>query len=227
MANFGYERLILVGPPQNWRNHHDLLNMSNGYIECLDNAEIVEDLSAVEGKFSGMIGFTRRAGSHRPVIGELQQGIEQILETKQPEHFALVFGNERTGLSQKELSHCDSLYTIATTKESGSLNLSMAAGLVMYQIAMATETIAPFSDGSDIKPQKLITTAEVIERSREILDTISITNVFKPGKDQRKNAEIYLQKILMRARLTSFESNWLQRMTMRLRPYVQNRPEKD
>ena len=58
------------------------------------------------------------------VLGELEDAVAQVVETKQPERFGLVFGNERTGLSKEELAHRD-FYTIATTKEHGSLNLAM------------------------------------------------------------------------------------------------------
>jgi tRNA/rRNA methyltransferase len=226
MANFGFTQLVLVSPPTGWRQDNDLLNMSNGYTEMLDNALVVNNLGELEHQYGGLIGFTRRAGVHRSVIGELQQAIEQISETKQAHRFGLVFGNERTGLSKEELSHCDSLYTIATTQAHGSLNLAMAVGVVMYQLARELDSIQPHADGTDLKPQPLISTTEVSQRTNEILDTLSRTNVFRPGKDQRQHAEIYLRKILMRARLTSFESSWLQRMNMRVRTHLHTTEKK-
>ena len=48
------------------------------------------------------------------------------------------------------------------------------------------------------------------------------TGIFDNGKDQRSHAEVYLRKILMRARLTGFESRWLQRMTMRLQAHLRS-----
>ncbi len=225
MANFGYTRLVLVDPPRGWRQDHDLLNMSNGYIEKLENILVVDSLGELSGEFGGLIGFTRRAGANRPVLGELEDAVAHVVETKQPERFGLVFGNERTGLSTEELAHCDSLYTIATTKEHGSLNLAMAAGVVMYQLAYSAKSIQPYADGSDLKPEPLIPTSEVNQRTNELLDTISHTQIFDNGKDQRSHAEVYLRKILMRARLTGFESRWLQRMSMRLQAHLRSRQE--
>ena len=72
MANFGFTRLILVDPPQGWRQDHDLLNMSNGYIEKLEDILVVDSLAELSGEFGGLIGFTRRAGANRPVLGELE-----------------------------------------------------------------------------------------------------------------------------------------------------------
>lgn len=226
MANFGFTQLVLVDPPKGWRQDNDLLNMSNGYTTMMDNALVVKSLDELEGRYGGLIGFTRRAGANRPVIGDLQQAIAHVSETKQPERFGLVFGNERTGLSKEELLHCDSLYTIATTKSHGSLNLAMAVGVVMYQLAKEIDSIQPHADGTDVKPLPLIATLEVSQRVTEILDTLSRTHVFKPGKDRRDHAEIYLRKILMRARLTSFESKWLERMNMRIRRHLRTTENK-
>lgn len=225
MANFGFTQLILVDPPTGWRNDHNLLNMSNGYIDKLEHIQVVDSLEDLSGQFGGLIGFTRRAGSNRPILGELEDAVAQVVETKQPERFGLVFGNERTGLSTEELAHCDSLYTIATTKEHGSLNLAMATAVVMYQLAHAAKSIQPYADGSDLKPEPLISTSDVIQRTNELLDTIGQTGIFNNGKDQRSHAEMYLRKILMRARLTAFESRWLQRMTMRLQASLRSPKE--
>ena len=220
MANFGYTRLVLVDPPKGWRQDHDLLNMSNGYIEKLEDILVVDSLEELNGHFGGLIGFTRRAGAHRPILGELDEAVAHVVETKQPERFGLVFGNERTGLSTEELAHCDSLYTISTTKEHGSLNLAMAAGVVMYQLANAAKSIQPYADGTDLKPEPLISTSEVSKRTNELLDILTHTQIFANGKDQRHHAEVYLRKILLRARLTGFESKWLQRMNMRLQSHL-------
>ena len=107
----------MVQPPDGWRTDHELLNMSNGYTECLDNALIIDNLGELSDDYSGLIGFTRRAGAHRPIIGELQQAIDQVVETQQPEKFGLVFGNERTGpLSSRTLSLRFSLYHLNNSR---------------------------------------------------------------------------------------------------------------
>ena len=47
---------------------------------------------------------------------------------------AVVFGNERTGLSDSEIQECSAGVTIPTSEEFGSLNLSHAVQLVCYQL---------------------------------------------------------------------------------------------
>ncbi|MCP4806289.1 MAG: RNA methyltransferase [Proteobacteria bacterium] len=224
MANFGYTQLYLVQPPPGWRHDDALLHMANGYTECLDRAVVVDDLAEFGDHLAGLIGFTRRAGTNRPIHGELEDAATRIAETRRPERYGLVFGNERTGLLNEELDHCDALYTIATSKSHGSLNLSLATGLVMYQLSRRADAIAPHADGSELKPLDIISATEATQRANEILDTLSVSRVFVPGTDFRESSELYLRRILMRARLSPFESNWLKRMTMRVRPYLRDEP---
>ena len=72
----------------------------------------------------------------------------------------------------------------------------------------------------------MISVEDAEKRTAEILDTLSITNVFRPGKDLRENADIYLRRILMRARLSPFESDWVKRMSMRLRYHLKSLKDK-
>lgn len=50
---------------------------------------------------------------------------------------AVIFGRERTGLTNEELQKCDYHLYIPTNPEYGSLNLAMAVQLVCYEIRMA------------------------------------------------------------------------------------------
>lgn len=225
MANFGFKRLFLVGPPPGWRNDDALLHMANGYTDCLDRAIVVDDLAELDDHLAGLIGFSRRAGTLRPIRGDLQDAVDHICETGSPERFGLVFGNERTGLSNDELKRCDSLYTIASTRSHGSLNVAMAASVVMHQLSRQAGVITPNADGSDAQPIEIISAREASRRASEILDTLDITRVFRPGKDRREDSEVYLRHMLMRARLSPFESNWLKRMSRRLRPYLRDDPQ--
>ena len=224
MANFGFGQLVLVQPPAGWRQDDALLHMANDYTDGLDTALVVDDLSELDEHLGGLIGFSRRAGINRPIHGDLDDAVARICESQRPERFGLVFGNERTGLSTDELEQCDSVYTISSSRSHGSLNLAMAAGVAMYQLARAADAIAPYADDSDEEPLQIISGQEAAQRADEILETLSITNVFRPGKDRRESSQIYLRRMLMRARLSPFESNWLKRMAMRLRPYLSDEP---
>lgn len=53
------------------------------------------------------------------------------------EHVALVFGRERTGLTNDELQLCHAAIHIPSNPDYGSLNLAMAVQVVAYEVRMA------------------------------------------------------------------------------------------
>ena len=227
MCNFSFSKLILVSPPKEWRQSEELLYMSNGYIEPLDNAIVISDLSELQNHCSRFIGFTRRIGEKRPVHGELQDLRQHVIETEQPQHYGLLFGNERTGLLADELLFCDTLYSIATSKDQGSLNLAISTSIVMYEMALALQNTAVYADGSTAGPISVVSTLECQKRAVDIIETLDITDVFRRGKDNKMSSIRYLQRILSRASLTPFELNWIKKMALRIRPFVRSTSSKD
>jgi TrmH family RNA methyltransferase len=85
-----------------------------------------------------VIGFTARqrelTQSHYNVrkIAELVQSISSRNK------IALVFGNEKNGLANKELKHCNLLGFIDANKKYSSLNLAQAVQIVCHEIRMLT-----------------------------------------------------------------------------------------
>ena len=67
-------------------------------------------------------------------------GIEQSTDSKNykkykyAENVALILGNEVTGLSKKDLEKCDAVVEIPMKGEKESLNVSVAAGVILFQL---------------------------------------------------------------------------------------------
>ncbi len=72
--------------------------------------------------------------------------IQQTLAANPDAKVALLFGSEKTGLSNDELSHCNALLTIPMNTRNAerhlSMNLGQAAAVCLYAIAQA-EVLAP------------------------------------------------------------------------------------
>jgi len=54
---------------------------------------------------------------------------------------AILFGSEKTGLSNRDLSHCHWLLRIPTREEHRSMNLAQAVGVVIYELSRGTCTV--------------------------------------------------------------------------------------
>src|SRR4029077_2957319 len=48
---------------------------------------------------------------------------------------AILFGSEKTGLSNRDLSHCHWLLRVPTREEHRSLNLAQAVAIVVYELS--------------------------------------------------------------------------------------------
>ncbi len=58
---------------------------------------------------------------------------------------ALLFGSEKTGLSNEDLSHCHWLLRIPTRAEHRSMNLGQAVAVCLYELARDAKAPAKFS----------------------------------------------------------------------------------
>jgi tRNA/rRNA methyltransferase len=82
-----------------------------------------------------VVGTT--AVGHRELLHPLRRleaGVRLIRKRLPAENVALLFGSERFGLSNQDMSHCHWLMTIPTRSEHWSMNLGQAVALCLYEI---------------------------------------------------------------------------------------------
>jgi tRNA/rRNA methyltransferase len=79
------------------------------------------------------IETTARLGEQRKVNYSLVEFVPDIVGLLEENKVAILFGNERTGLTNEELLSCDETITIPTYNNT-SLNLSHALAIVLYEI---------------------------------------------------------------------------------------------
>ncbi len=131
MSNFGFTRLRLVNPYQvAFREARSAVGASAvlaGAEEFPAVAEAVADCALV-------VGTT--AVGHRELqhpLRRLEYGARLIRRAAGP--VALLFGSEKFGLSNADLSHCHWLMRIPTREEHGSMNLGQAVAVCLYELA--------------------------------------------------------------------------------------------
>ena len=135
MKNFGVKKLTLV----KCASHRVPEAYTPGWKarKILDSAKRVKSLDqAFKSSVFLTIGFTARAGKRRGVPRSLSDLVPDILEVLQNQKVALVFGNEKNGLSNEELKKCHWLATIPAVSEYTSLNLSHAVAVTLASIYM-------------------------------------------------------------------------------------------
>jgi tRNA/rRNA methyltransferase len=152
MSNFGFHRLRVVNP-------YDVAfqgaRSAVGAGEVLASAEKYETIAEAVADCSLVVGTT--AIGHRDLQHSLQR-----LEAGAPlirAHLlsasasgaggcALLFGSEKFGLSNKDMSHCHWLMHIPTREEHFSMNLGQAVAVCLYELMRDPGVMAEPQKGS-------------------------------------------------------------------------------
>jgi tRNA/rRNA methyltransferase len=132
MSNFGAMELRVVRPYEKaWREAKSAV----GAAELLARAKEFANLSEAVADCSLVVGTTavgNREMKH-PLRG-LEEGARLIGKRMNTGRVAVLFGSEKWGLSNEDLSYCHWLMRIPTRVEHRSMNLGQAAAVVMYEL---------------------------------------------------------------------------------------------
>lgn len=136
MKTMGLSRLVLVDPRE--FPHPEATALAAGADDVLDQAVIVPTLTQALGDCQLALGCTAR--SRHVALPELdpRAAAARARAASAQGGVALVFGNERTGLTNEELQACHTAVHIPADPAFGSLNLAAAVQVLAYELRMAT-----------------------------------------------------------------------------------------
>jgi tRNA/rRNA methyltransferase len=142
MKNFGLSDLRLVAPRDGWPNRKADA-MAAGAIDVVERARVFADLKGALAELQLVYATTARdRGTTKEVITPAEAATRMRRATARGEKTGLLFGNERAGLDNDEISLADAVITIPTA-EFASLNLGQAVLLVSYEWFRAGDVTPP------------------------------------------------------------------------------------
>jgi len=161
MSNFGFSRLRVVNPYEvafrEARSAVGAAGLLAAAGECKTVAEAVADCTLVIGTTA--LGHRQL---HHP-LRRLEYGARLIRKHLASGNGALLFGSEKFGLSNDDLSHCHWLVRVPTRDEHGSMNLGQAVAVCLYEIVRS-------GAGASRKPAAMTpASAEEVEAFTELL----------------------------------------------------------
>jgi len=163
MSNFGFSELRLVNPYEvafrEARSAVKSQHVLRDAQEFATLAEAVADCALVVGTTSR----GPRALEHP--IRRLELGGKIIARKLATQPVALLFGSEKFGLSNEDMSHCHWLLRIPTREEHGSMNLGQSVAVCLYEIIRQPKAV-------ESKPLKPGASAEDLERLTERLEEV-------------------------------------------------------
>src|ERR1700674_5133422 len=132
MSNFGFPRLRVVNPYElAFREARSAVGAS----VLLASAEQYDTVPAAVADCTLVVGTTavRHRELHHPVR-RLEDGARLIRKRMGASCVALLFGSEKFGLSNEDLSHCHWLMRVPTREENISMNLGQAVAVCLYEV---------------------------------------------------------------------------------------------
>jgi tRNA/rRNA methyltransferase len=153
MHDFGLRHLRIVNdypvPFESARSAVDANDVLAGAVACATLAEAIADCTLVVGTTA--VG--ERDLQH-PLLPLPEAAPRILVEVRRntgpnsaPGRVALLFGSEKTGLSNEELSHCNFLLTIPMQQVAGarhlSLNLGQAVAVCLYELVRGPAAVPP------------------------------------------------------------------------------------
>jgi TrmH family RNA methyltransferase len=209
MSNFGFFRLYLVNP---YEPSFLEARSAVGAADLLANAQVFATVGEAVADCTLVVGTTavgRREIRH-PLrfLEEGARAIHKHLHSKKsakavrkPE-VAMLFGSEKFGLSNEDLSHCNWLLRIPTRDEHRSMNLGQAVAICLYELARNSKRAAPVE-------KAVSATAGDIDRVADLLlDALQLAG----SLDSRSGATTgrKLRRLMRRHNLTAEDAKfWL------------------
>jgi TrmH family RNA methyltransferase len=173
MSNFGFLRLRVVNPYdvafREARSAMGAVGLLASAEECNSVAEAVADCSLVVGTTS----IQHRELLHP--IRRLDEGATLIRQQMASAPVALLFGSEKFGLSNDELSHCHWLINIPTRDEHVSMNLGQAVAITLYELVRDNKTI------ETPELPEMATAGDVERVTTSLLEALSISGYATPA----------------------------------------------
>ncbi len=173
MSNFGFLQLRVVNPYEvafrEARSAVDGAPVLASATEFKNVADAVADCTLVVGTTA-----VRHRDLQHP-LWRLEQGAKLIRKAFASGKIALLFGTEKTGLSNDDLSYCHWLMNIPTREQHISMNLGQAVALCLYELVRDPKAVA-------VKPGKAATaTAGEVERiSQVLLESLHVSGYVNP-----------------------------------------------
>jgi tRNA/rRNA methyltransferase len=201
MSNFGFTHMRLVNPYE-VAFHEAKSAVRSQYI--LEQAEVFQTLAEAVSDCSFVVGSTSVGNRdlHVPLY-RLETAGQLLNESLASGNTAVLFGSEKFGLSNEDISHCHWLFRIPAREEHGSMNLGQAVAITLYELrrdqpaAGQRFTDVPQAQGAEL------------ERITSLLYRLLSDSGYIPERTV-ESAEIKLRQLVIRLGIPASDANtWL------------------
>ena len=193
LSNFGFHHLRLVTPFEPaFREARSAVGAS----ELLASAEVYESVADAVADCTLVVGTTavRHRDLHHP-LRRLEVGARLLRKHLASSRVALLFGSEKRGLSNEDLSHCHWLLRIPTCEENISMNLGQAVAVCLHEIVRDVKAAA------EQEKRKVATAGEVERITKILLDALRASGYLdrRPVNDSEDRIRRLVRRLHLQA----------------------------
>lgn len=199
MSNFGIPHLRVVNPYDvAFRDARSAV----GAAATLATAEVYKTVAEAVADCSLVVGTT--AVGHRDLqhsLIRLEKGARLIRAHLTTGACGLLFGSEKFGLSNLDMSHCHWLMHIPTRDEHTSMNLGQAVAVCLYELIRDPRVVAKRTKG------KSASSAEVERITDTLLDALRASEY--PKLNTSKSFHAAVRRLVRRLQLQQGDAEFL------------------
>ena len=200
MSNFGFLRLRVVNP---YGLAFREARSAMGAAELLANAEECKSVAEAVADCAMVVGTT--SIQHRDLqhpLRRLDEGATLVRQQMASAPVALLFGSEKFGLSNDDLSHSHWLIHIPTRDEHMSMNLGQAVAVTLYELARDVKTI------ETPEAPHMATSGDAERMTAFLLDALNISGYATPATTAATEEKV--RRMIRRMNFTSRDAElWL------------------
>jgi tRNA/rRNA methyltransferase len=223
MMNCGLTNLRLVRPREQWPNER-AREVSSGAHEPIDKAQVYPSARAAMADLTRVYATSAR---HRQMIKTVMTPREAALEMRaviaKGERVGVMFGPERAGLENDELSLADAVIRVPLNPEFTSLNLAQAVLLIGYEWYQAGDATPPrelvVNGTRPADKEELLNFFDHLERELD-------ASGFLRNAEKRPGMVRNIRNLFQRAGLTRQEIRTLHGIVKELSSKRENRPRR-
>jgi tRNA/rRNA methyltransferase len=200
LSNFGFLHLRVVNP---YKVAFREARSAVGASAVLAKAEEFSNVADAVDDCTLVVGTTaaRRRELQYP-LRPLEDGMRRIRKRLTSGRVAILFGSERTGLSNEELSHCHWLMRIPACEEHPSVNLGQAVAICLYELARNPKIRV------QVEKERFAATGEVERISIALLEALRESGYLNPRASAL--AKEKMRRLVRRLKLSPSDAElWL------------------
>lgn len=209
MANSGLERLVIADPGPALPDHPNAHKLASHCTSILDHAQVAPSLEAALEGISLAVGTTQHDFQDTPLLQPREAARLAARHAVGGGEVALVFGNEKNGLTREDQRRCHQIVRIPTCGDQPSLNLSQAVMILAYEWLLASMD-PPESEGTPLTALE----PEVARVAADLAEALQAGGFFKPHNRSQK--EVVIRRVLSRALLLPEEASLFRGLAHRL-----------